>query len=218
MRNNNFKQEYLRRAKTVAFWLQLTPFVRMVGLNGSLARGEAKKSSDIDFFIVLKKDRIWLGRMGVTLMTQLSGYRRHGHKIAGMICLNRYQTDDFLTIWPHNEYHARDYCGLIPLVDIDNTYAQYFKKNVWTKKFGCPMKENRDQIVSSNWILTGLRHFQEKIWGGRFGDGWEKMAKKYQKRRILRDKRTMTAPVGKIRVSDQELCFHPPKGVDKLVR
>ena len=203
-----FQKEYLRRAKVVAFYLQLAPFIKMVGLNGSLSRGEAKKTSDIDFLIIAGKNRIWTCRMFVTLITELSGYRRQGKKVAGMVCLNRYQANDFLTILPKNEYHARVFSQLIPLVDIDSTYNQYLKKNVWMVKLDWPLIENR-KMISYSRFLSMLRNFQEKMLSGGFGDWLEKVLKNYQKRRILRDKRTAKASEGRIRVSDKELCFHP---------
>ena len=205
-----FQKEYLRRAKVVAFWLQLAPFVKLVGLNGSLSRGEAKETSDIDFLIIAGKNRIWTCRMFVTFITELSGYRRQGKKIAGMICLNRYQTNDFLNVLPKNEYHARVFSQLIPLVDIHDTYSQYLKKNAWMAKLSWPVKENRT-IISHSHLLSLLRNFQERCLRGGFGDWLEKIFKKYQKRRILKDKRTMTAVEGRIRVSDKELCFHPER-------
>lgn len=203
-----FQKEYLRRAKVVAFYLQLAPFIKMVGLNGSLSRGEAKETSDIDFLIITGKNRIWTCRMFVTFITELSGYRRQGEKIAGMICLNRYQTNDYLTILPKNEYHARVFSQLIPLVDIDDTYEQYIKANTWMEKLNWAVKENRTMILYSR-FLSLIRNFQEKCLSGFFGDWLEKVLKYYQKRRILKDKRTMTAVEGRIRVSDKELCFHP---------
>ena len=205
---SKFQKEYLRRAKVVAFWLQLSPFIRMVGLNGSLSRSEAKETSDIDFLIIAGKNRIWTCRMFATLITELSGYRRQGEKIAGMICLNRYQTNDFLTILPKNKYHARVFSQLIPLINIDETYNQYLKKNAWMAKSSWPLIENR-KMISHSWFLSTLRNFQERCLNGIFGDWLEKSFKRYQKKRILRDKRTITAKKGRIRVSDKELCFHP---------
>lgn len=214
---NDYQSEYKRRAKVVAFYLQLVPFVRMVGLNGSLSRGEAKETSDIDFLIIAKKNRIWTARIFVTLMTELSGYRRQGDREAGMICLNRYQTDDYLTIWPHNEYHARVFSQLIPLADIKNTYSRYLKKNQWMKKLGFPVKENRTMISPSRFLLS-LQYLQEKLLCSGFGDALEKVFKKYQEKRIMGDWRTKAASIGRIRISDRELCFHPTKGVDKSAR
>lgn len=205
-----YEKEYLRRARIVSFYLQMVPFVRMIGLNGSLSRGEAKKSSDIDFLIIARKKRIWTCRMFATIITELSGYRRQGEKQAGMICLNRYQTDDFLDIQPHNKYHARVFSQLIPLTDIDGTYDKYLKENNWMKRLGWPLKENRGEIRISQ-ILSLFRKLQERILDSSFGDGLEKVLKKYQKNRIMRDERTMTAPEGRIRVTDKELCFHPTK-------
>ena len=213
----DFQKEYFRRAKVVAFYLQLAPFVRLVGLNGSLSRGEAKATSDIDFLIISKKNRIWTCRLWVTFISELSGYRRQGNREAGMICLNRYQTNDYLTIWPHDEYHARVFSQLIPLIDIDNTYSRYLKKNVWMKKFNWPLRENRT-LISLNRFLLSIQKIQEKMLSSGFGDWLEKILKKYQSRRIFKDKRTAISKKGRIRISDRELCFHPPKGVDKISR
>lgn len=210
MNNYNYEKEYFRRARVVALWLNLVPFIRMVGLNGSLSRGEAKVTSDIDFLIIARKNRIWTCRMLTTFIVELSGYRRQGEKEAGMICLNRYQTDDFLCILPHNAYHARVFSQLIPLLDIDSTYDKYLKENNWMKRLGWPLKENRSEIRFSQ-ILSLFRKIQEKILSGNFGDRLEKVLKKYQKNRIMRDQRTRTASEGRIRVSDKELCFHPRK-------
>lgn len=194
----------------IAFILQAVPFVRMVGLNGSLAREEAKKSSDIDFLIITKKGRIWTCRAFVTLMTHLTGQRRYGSKVAGRICLNRYQTDKFLEIKPHNHYHYLVFSNLIPLVDIEGTYLKYFLANRWMKDWARFIKF-QDISAGENRIMRFFRKIGENILDKKLGDFLEKQFKNLQRRRILTDIRTLRAPKGRVRISDQELCFHPLK-------
>jgi predicted nucleotidyltransferase len=208
----NFQKIYLRRAKIVAWLLQSAPFIRMVGLNGSLATGKAKEYSDIDFLIITKKDRIWTNRAFVTFMTHLTGLRRYSNKISGRICLNRYQTEDFVEIFPHNEYHARCFAFLVPLVDIDNTYNRYVKKNQWMRSLGYPVKISKNNF-EENIILKSIRHLFEKILKGKCGNWMEIKLKNFQKRKILSDPRTLESPKGRVRISDKELCFHPIKDV-----
>lgn len=210
----NFQIRYLRRAKLVAHMLLLAPFIRMVGLNGSLTRGEAKKTSDIDYLVIIKSKRIWTGRAFVTILTHLTGLRRRDNYIAGRICLNRYQTDDYLTIFPHNAYHARTFSKLWPLLNISKTYEKYVQKNQWMEKRGYPF-ENNEENLQKNALFSALRQLNEFILSGYLGDIIENKLGEYQKKRIMNNIKTITAPKGRIRVSDKELCFHPLKKLTK---
>jgi len=205
-------QKRLKKAQVIATLLSLVPFVRMVGLNGSMTRGTIKKASDIDFLIFTKHGRIWTARFLVTVFTHLTGQRRYGNKVAGRICLNRYQTDRFLEIKPHNEYSARVYSSLCPLYQANpRIYQEFQKANQWMEEFGFKVKPA--------YKITG-RHFKtfsliqktgELLLSGYIGNVLEKFLRRYQKQRILKDKRTYEAPAGSVRVSDWELCFHPRK-------
>ena len=46
--------------------IRYVPFVRMVAICNTLAYNMAKKDSDIDLLIVIKKDRIWMSRLTIT--------------------------------------------------------------------------------------------------------------------------------------------------------
>lgn len=208
MANNKIQKEYLERAQKAAFYLQFVPFVRAVFLTGSLARGEARKESDIDFFIVTAKERIWTCRALVTLLIELMGIRRTDEKIAGRICLNRYQTEDYLEIEPHNAYHKNDYSQVWLLSGEEEVGLKYQSSNKWIGKF-----KKHEKIVIKTWPKK-LVKLLEKIISGKFGNFLEKKLKKYQKNRILKDPRT-AASKGKIRVNDKVLAFHPIKDEKK---
>jgi len=205
---STIQKKYLRRAKIIAYLLQLAPFTRMVALTGSLAKGEATEKSDIDFFVVAKKGRIWTCRTFVTMLVSLTGYRRHGNHIAGRICLNCYQTEDNLGIKPRNSYTASDYSKAKPLWETNNIYAKYIKINDWIyKKFKNKIKVDKPEIKISK-ILSILQKILEKI----FDSNWlERKLKVYQVKRIKSDPRTKNSPKGSIFVSDKELRFHPLK-------
>jgi len=199
-------QKRLKRARNVAWILQVVPFIRMIGLNGSMTRGEIKSESDIDFLIIAKRGRIWTVRFLVTMLTHLTGQRRYGSKIAGRICLNRYQADDFLEIQPHNLSLANCFSSLVPLFDI-GLYSKYQKKNKWMERFGFEVRPTFKVKLVNNSFLGFLRKIKEIILSGFFGDWLEKKLGNYQKRRILRDKRTLEAPKGQLRISEKEIWF-----------
>jgi len=208
----DIQKKYLGRAYFVVKVLQLVPFLRMIGLNGSLARGEASKESDIDFLVITKAGRIWTTRFFMVLLTQLTGFRRHGEKIAGRICLNRYQTDDFLEILPHDSYHGRVFSVLVPIFNKAATYKNYVNANRWMEQAGFKVKQGIEIRPLKNSAIFGyIQKFGEMLLGGKFGNFIEKKLKKYQEKRILKNPITHSSPEGRVRISDKELCFHPPK-------
>lgn len=203
-------QQRLKKALWVAWLLQLAPFVRMIGLNGSMTRGEMRKESDIDFLIIAKQGRIWTTRFFVTILTHLTGHRRYKNKVAGRICLNRYQTDQFLEIKPHDFYHARTFSSLVPLYD-QNLYPKYQKENKWMEGLNFKVQPTFKIKLANSSLLGFLQKIQEMILSGFIGNWLEKNLRSYQRERILRDKRTIEAPKGRIRISDWEICLHPKK-------
>jgi len=204
-----------KRWKTVyrvAKLLQLVPFIRMIGVNGSMASGGIREESDIDFLIITETRRIWTTRIFVTFLTHLTGKRRYSKKIAGRICLNRYQTTESLEILPHDDYHSKVFSKLVSTFDIDKIYEKYKSENGWMKDFDCEIIPgiNKKPINNSK-ILGTIRKFFEWILKRYFGNFLEKKLGNWQKKRILNDTRTKNAPKGRVRVSDEELCFHPVK-------
>lgn len=176
-----------------------------------MTKGTAKEKSDIDFLIIAKAGRIWTTRFLVTAFVHLTGKRRYGNKIAGRICLNRYQTDKSLEIFPHDIYHAGVFSALAPIFNVGSTYSEYRKANEWTERDFNLRIENKSGKVSikGSKILAFKRRSLEWMLKGRFGDWVEKKLSNWQRKRIIKDIRTHTAPPGRVRISDKELCFHP---------
>ena len=49
-------------AVRVTWLLKLIPFIRWVCVSGSLSKGVMEEDSDIDFFIIVQKNRLWMVR------------------------------------------------------------------------------------------------------------------------------------------------------------
>lgn len=135
----NYRLVYLWRAVTVARVLRYVPFLRMLGLNGSLVRGQEKEESDIDFLIIAKRGRLYTARFFATLLVELTGYRRKGNLVAGRICLNCYLPDNNLKIAPANPKSrgrvAKAYKYLIALIDDDDFERKFFIANSWFSRY-----------------------------------------------------------------------------------
>lgn len=209
---NELLEKRWKTTYRVAKFLELAPFIKMIGVNGSMASGKIKEESDIDFLIITETGRIWTARAFITFLTHITGKRRYGKKIAGRICLNRYQATKSLEIMPHDNYHSKVFSKLVPIFDTDRIYEEYKNKNKWMEDFGCEIApgSNKKAIKNSK-ILGAIRKFFEWILKRRFGDFLEKKLGNWQKKRILSDPRTKNAPKGRVRISDEELCFHPSK-------
>lgn len=208
------QQKYLRRAKIIAKILSFAPFVRMIGLTGSLAREEASKNSDIDFFVVTRSTRLWSGRAFVSAITHLIGFRRYNDKIAGRICLNCYQTEDYLTIGPKNLKNARDYAKIKILFQVDKMAEKFARANQWIIKRGFRF-QNIAPAERSGIHTAAIRWFLESLYDLIFNDWGEKYLRRYQIRRILKNPLTRSSNESQIYISNRELRFHPPKNLTK---
>ncbi|MCX6806638.1 MAG: nucleotidyltransferase domain-containing protein [Candidatus Berkelbacteria bacterium] len=205
-----FFQKRLKKAKLVASLLQVVPFVRMIGLNGSMTKGTMNENSDIDFLIIAEHGRIWTARFFTIFLTVVIGQRESKAVSAGKICLNRYQSDQFLEIKPHNFYHAETFSPLAPLYN-DNIYTNYQKANKWMEKFGFKVVPSVEVKLRNKAILKGVQKVAEVCLQGSFGNYLEKVLRSYQLRKIAKNKEMIEAPKGRVRISDWELCFHPGK-------
>ena len=104
-------------AEKAARWLKYIPFVRMIAVTGTLAMKNCEKSSDIDFFVILEKGRIFTGRLLATLVVHLLGKRRYGKKIKNRICLNYFATTGSLEIQRQDLFAANEYSFIYPIFD-----------------------------------------------------------------------------------------------------
>jgi len=208
-------QPYWRRAKLAGFLLQLVPFVRLVGLNGSLSRGAANAQSDIDFLIICKPGRIWTCRVLSVVLMALLGLKRYQNKVAGRVCLNLYHTANHLHLSCHKKWLAQNYAYTLPFWHRGKIFAQFVRANQWIRKFG---EQFHYQNYQPSWaekvlslIISGVRRVGEFVFELLLNDWGESRLKAWQTKRILADRRTLVAPKGAIYLSDQELRFHLPK-------
>lgn len=183
------------------------PYIRSIILSGSTAAMYGDKGGDIDFFVITKPGRIWMARLFLAGAAQILGVRRHGNKTINRICLNHYLAEGRT---PEIKYRPLDYATMLCLLNPEPA-REMFLKQAWLKEH----LANRPEILADS-VLTQKRSkiFQPilesllEFLGGGF---WNKLAAKYQKKRIK------ISPG--IKVSDTELAFHPStKWQDMMAR
>jgi len=201
-------------AKQATRWLKGAPFVRMIAVTGTVAMRNSQKKSDIDFLVVLKKGRIWTGRLLVTLTVQLLGKRRYGKKIKDRICLNYFITTGSLRIKRQDLFAANEYSFIYPLFGF-GVYKNFGRENIdWIKKY----KPNFDfpSLVEVKPLRKSKRTFFEGLIDLFGGDRMETWIKRKQIEKIKRNPLTYKKG-GYIEYTDENLIFLPePQGPSVL--
>ncbi|EKE13125.1 MAG: hypothetical protein ACD_13C00093G0039 [uncultured bacterium] len=133
-------QKKIKIAGHAAKIMSIIPFIKMVGISGSVAMNNAKKDSDIDLIIITKKGRLWTSRIIVYLLLnflRLPLRVPQSREQRDRLCLNIWLDEDNLKWNPkqRNFYTAHEILQVIPLVNKDKTYEKWLKENRWVLNF-----------------------------------------------------------------------------------
>ena len=205
----NIKRKYMQKAVRVCLFLRLIPFLRMVGLNGSMVRGEFREDSDIDFLIISANNRIFFVRQFVMFFLTIFGFKRSNQNIAGQICPNRWATTNKLQVTPKDDYHAWTFSSTIPIYAQAATYEKFIKANGWMDNQGFPVKV-QDILIPDSRLIILCKTWLESRLSGKLGNYFENIFKKSQLKRIKK-KTEGDQNMWNIQISDDELCFHLKK-------
>ncbi len=201
-----------------AIWiLKFLPFIKMIAVCNNLSYQNARAQSDIDFFIITAKNRLYFTRFFVTAAVSLMGIRRHGQKITNRICLSFYTTEedmDFskLPIAAEDVYLTFWLAMLWPSYVREDFYQKFLDKNIWLKKYlpnFTPIKISYRYRVDDRAFNKFIYQTRDFFYGGLFGDILEKILKKIQQKKMSQRKKDL-AVVGdsKVIISDTMLKFH----------
>lgn len=130
-RNGNTKaRTMLKTAEKIAAFLSAFPFVKGVAVSGSLSKNFADENSDIDFFIITEKNKLWLARTFMHCFKKLTIFL----KKEDLFCMNYYIDEEMLEIKEKNIYTATEIATLLPLRGIQ-IFNHFFEQNRWSKNF-----------------------------------------------------------------------------------
>jgi hypothetical protein len=120
----------LKMAKRVAGLIHCFPFVRFVGISGSLSKGFADSDSDFDFFIITAPGRLWICRSLLHAFKKLSFLFGQQHKF----CMNYFLDQGHVELEDRNVYVATELCTMIPVRGRE-AYSMLMMKNAWRRCF-----------------------------------------------------------------------------------
>lgn len=227
IQNDKNSIEKYKIAKRVTWWLRFVPFIRMIAVTGTLAMKNCEKDSDIDFFVVLEKGRIFTGRLLVTLVVHLLGKRRYEKYVKNRICLNYFVTTGSLKIKRKDLFAANEYSFIYPLFSSlphygrrSDVYKQFREENAdWIKKYkpNFDLQEMKPARYFSQHrpVSRAIQKINEDLINSLFGDRIEAWLKKKQIVRIGRN--PLTKKEGSyVEANDENLIFLPdPQGPKK---
>lgn len=201
----------IKRAATLVHGLAWIPFVRMIGLTGSLSMKGGDHDSDWDLFVVLEKGAIWRGRTALSLVLQLLGKRRHGRHIENRACLNHFVTDGSLEVAMQDYFSASEYRFMYAFTGRE-TERRFELANRWMARLK-PTYQLTE--IPNLWLhqpsrlQRGVRAVLERLLRS---ERLERVLADWQKKKIERNPKSQT-PGAFIVASDEALIFLPhPKG------
>lgn len=203
------KSKYMQKAIRICLILRFIPFLRMIGLNGSMVRGEFFKDSDIDFIIICEAKRMYFVRQLVMFLLTIFRLKRSDQNTVSKICPNRWATTNRLQITPKDDYHAWTFSSTIPIYSQNLTYQNFVRANSWMREQGFAI-HTRDIIIKDSRLVTWCKTWLERRLSGHFGNYLESRFKQSQIKRI-KSKTNNSQDQWNIRINDDELCFHLKK-------
>jgi hypothetical protein len=164
---NKKATELIKQAIKKGRFLQRFPFVKAVGISGSLSKNYAGPQADFDFFIITTGNRLWIARTFLHLfkkITILLGKHRY-------YCMNYFIDEKALQLSDRNIFSAIELKTLIPVAG-ERVLKQFINVNPWADEF-LPYCKPRVQEYSEphrppvKKIMEYLLHFN---WGNRIDD------------------------------------------------
>jgi hypothetical protein len=155
-KGNALAAKLLPRAQKRANLIARFPFVRGVFASGSMAKGYMEEASDIDFFIITSRGRLWIARTLLVLYKRL--FLSNSHKY---FCVNYFVTEDHVEIDDKNIFTATELATVLPLYG-KCQYESLIASNAWIRdRF--PNFKPRDVNAVRDGVATGFKKVIEGL-------------------------------------------------------
>jgi predicted nucleotidyltransferase len=135
------KGEKLKKAKKLANILSKKfKNILLIGVTGSVASEFPKKNDDIDLFIIVKNNTLWINRFWVRFFVWRNKvpHRKFDKKEKrDEFCFNMWLDESVLKL-PKNKQNLRNAVDMVlmkKVYDKNDTYFKFLKANSWAKKF-----------------------------------------------------------------------------------
>ena len=180
LKGNKHAGDLLLIANKISRFLFQFPYVRGIGISGSLSKHFADEHADIDYFIITRANRLWIARTFMHLFKKWSFLTGKQH----WYCMNYYIDEEALEIEEKNIFTATELITLLPAAGGNETLARFFKANSWTATYFPHYHERKKD--SFNVVRPSLlKKALEKLFDNPLGDRLDNYLRRLTSRRWL---------------------------------
>ena len=188
-------EKLLAKAIKIGRLLYQFPFVRAIGISGSLSKQYADEKADIDFLVITKANRLWIARTIMHVFKKFTFLLGRQH----FFCMNYYVDEDALILENRNIYSAIELKTLLPVcgqVAMNN----FFVVNKWANDFfpACRFRNQYNPDSPGSWIKKQI----EWILNNKIGTSIDKWLQK-----LTENRWTMKEKKGKQNNKGQTMCM-----------
>ncbi len=127
---NEYAEKVMQKAvKRAKFIHKYFPFVRAVGISGSLSKGRFNADADADYFIITSKNSLWTCRTLLVAFKKI--FLLNSRKF---FCVNYFISENALEIEEKNRFTATELVTLIPITNT-SVFKNFYQENEWAKQF-----------------------------------------------------------------------------------
>jgi hypothetical protein len=163
-REGNLRAEkLLEKAHRIGRFLYKFPYVKAIGVSGSLSKNFADERSDIDFFIITSANRLWIARTLMHLFKKLTFLTGRQH----LYCMNYYVDEQALALEDKNIFTAIELKTLLPISG-EHNMIQFFAANPWAMQWlpACPYRNQQHPDAGT----PGLKRITEWLLNNKVGN------------------------------------------------
>ncbi len=141
LRRQKWTKRKIIKAKFISAFFYFIPWIKMIAIGNMIGEGNLKNNSDIDFFIITQKNRIWLSRMFTNAITTILRIRPSQNKMRDTICLSFFISEEYLNLEnlmlknKKDLYFIHWLAGLKLIFSKSNTWQKFIQANFWLKKY-----------------------------------------------------------------------------------
>jgi len=168
IRGNRHADDLLKIAARISRQLYRFPYVRGVGISGSLSKHFADEQADIDYFIITRRNRLWIARTLMHLFKKMNYLRNRQN----WYCMNYYVDEEALEIKEKNIFTATEMITLLPASG-NGGLVRFFDANDWTSHYFPHYRHRKKEAegpVPSSFLKTVLEKLLDNRWGDRLDD------------------------------------------------
>lgn len=167
-------QEKIHHIQNWQFVFRFIPWIKFVGVTGSVAAKSPRPNDDIDLLIITDVNRLWLSRLLLTVALNITMKRRKPHadpqKVNNKFCLNMWISLDGLEEKNQDLYTANELARVIPIINRHHTYQKYLAANNWASRY-LPNAFSQENVAPNlpfklpviDYILSAINNITEKL-------------------------------------------------------